>query len=134
LCFVFFIPRYRPLTSFQVIPCRRHLVQDFDYQYFCRPEVSFWQGLLDGFSFPDLKILHIDHQPISEADQKYRGFLLREPIDVGPDDLKAVKQLTMLNVFNCPELNDSAFIAMLPWVDGLTTLRLLNNPALTYKS
>jgi hypothetical protein len=119
-------------SSFQVIPQRRSLVQNSDDCTYCKPRVGFWCSLLDGKSFPDMKVLIIDHEPISKEEILCLGKQLLQPIQIWPNDIQGVRLLRFLNINFCPELNDSVLRACLPWIEGLKVLRLHKNPGLTY--
>ncbi|KAA8909493.1 hypothetical protein FN846DRAFT_888982 [Sphaerosporella brunnea] len=129
---VHFNPDRIPQSTYSVLPCRRSEMQDFEKNHLCRAATWYWRGLLGEASFPDLKVLIISHQPLREEDKINRLQQLREPIALGPEDLKGMQKLVFFNAEFSPELNDSVLTAMLPWMGNLKKLRLIKIPGLTY--
>jgi hypothetical protein len=119
-------------STLQVLPRLRGRIHATHSSVFCRPEVGFWRSLLDGHSFPELRVLSMDHEPLTEDELHLREPQLRSTVPIEPRDVEGLKRLLFFNVSNCPELNDSVLIATLPWTVTLKALRLFRNRALTY--
>jgi len=120
-------------STLQVLPRLRGRIHATYSSVFCRPEVGFWRSLLDGHSFPELRVLSMDHEPLTEDELHLREPQLRSTVPIEPQDVEGLKRLLFFNVSNCPELNDSVLIATLPWTVTLKSLRLFRNRALTYE-